>query len=351
MVGNYARSGNQGNSNTGGTMKQINLVGIDVGSKELTVTFKKSRKEHYKTTVFDNNRAGHKKLAKYISTGTKITRVCMEATGIYHFELALFLSKARNIEVMVSNPKAIKHFAIASQQRAKTDKVDSELILKYLKCMAFVPWQVPAENNLKIQSISRRMFQLKAEINREANRRHAGDYGDVSDGFINNDIDINVRHIKKRIEILKEKALKIIQSDEELNKLFKLLVSITGIAETSATQILSEIICLPQDMVAEQWVAYAGLDPKAVESGSSINKPRRISKAGNKYLRAALYMPALVAIQKDPHVKAFYDKLKDVGKKSLQAIVAVMRKLLHCIWGIFKSSTAWDGEKFYVKKA
>ena len=101
-------------------------------------------------------------------------------------------------------------------------------------------------------------------------------------------------------------------------------------------------------MTAAQWVAYAGLDPKAFESGTSINRPRRISKSGNKFLRTALYMPAWVATQKDPNVKAFYNKLIDAGKKPLQAIVAVMRKLLHAIWGMFKSESKWNGEKFYV---
>jgi transposase len=71
----------------------------------------------------------------------------------------------------------------------------------------------------------------------------------------------------------------------------------------------------------------AGLDPRPHESGST-HKPRRVSKAGNQYLREALYMPALVAIKHDPHVKAFYTKLTAAGKKPLQAIVAVMRKLL-----------------------
>ena len=122
----------------------------------------------------------------------------------------------------------------------------------------------------------------------------------------------------------------------------------TGIAQTSALQILSEIICLPKDMQAQQWVAYAGLDPRPIESGSSIDKPRRITKSGNKHLRSALYMPALVAIKHDPNVGEFYNKLIAGGKKPLQAIVAVMRKLLHSIWGMFHTDSRWDGQRFYV---
>ena len=68
---------------------------------------------------------------------------------------------------------------------------------------------------------------------------------------------------------------------------------------------------------------------------------------GNVHLRTALYMPAWVAVQHQPHIGAFFNKLIGAGKKPLQAIVAVMRKLLHAIWGMKKHGQAFDGEKVY----
>ena len=102
-----------------------------------------------------------------------------------------------------------------------------------------------------------------------------------------------------------------------------------------------------RDLAAAQWVAHAGLDPRPYESGTSVHRPRRISKVGNRHLRAALYMPALVAIQHEPNIKAFYDKLVAAGKKPMQAVVAVMRKLLHAIWGMLKHHQDFDGNKFF----
>ena len=58
-------------------------------------------------------------------------------------------------------------------------------------------------------------------------------------------------------------------------------------------------------------------------------------------------MPALVAIRYQARVKTFYDQLRDRGKKLLQAIVAVMRKLLHSIWGMLRHDQDFEGEKFY----
>ena len=328
-------------------MKQVNLVGIDVSAKELVIRMEK--KGIQTSACFENTLAGHKKLLKYITKDGLKAQVCMEATGVYHFQCALYLSKSKKIKLMVVNPKVIKHFAIALMQRAKTDRVDAGAILEYIKRMAFVQWKPPADNYLQIQVISRRMCQLKEEVNREINRRHADEYKNVLNA-INKDIETNIKHLKKRIELLEETGIKIVRADEKLKQYFELLISIKGVAETSALQILSELICMPEDMQAAQWVAYAGLDPRAVESGSSIDKPRRISKAGNKYLRTALYMPAWVAVRYDPNVKAFYDKLIKAGKKPLQAIIAVMRKLLHAIWGMLQSDGVWDGQRFYAIK-
>ena len=126
------------------------------------------------------------------------------------------------------------------------------------------------------------------------------------------------------------------------------VISTRGIARTSALHLLAELLILPSDMSARQWVAHAGLDPRAFDSGTSIHKPARISRRGNHYLRAALYMPAMVAAHHDPHVKAFYGKLVAKGKTKMQAIVAVMRKLLHAIHGMLRTDSDFLGEKFFV---
>jgi uncharacterized OB-fold protein len=111
-------------------------------------------------------------------------------------------------------------------------------------------------------------------------------------------------------------------------------------------RILAELAVLPEDMTTRQWVAHAGPDPRDYESGSSVRAATRISKVGNRHLRAALFMPAMVAARYEPRVHAYYEKLIERGKKPLQAIVAVMRKLLHAINGMFRHDAIIVGEKF-----
>ena len=146
---------------------------------------------------------------------------------------------------------------------------------------------------------------------------------------------------------LAAKALQIIAADPILQERFDYLDSVPGIASASAIALLAELALLSPDLDVRQWVASAGIDPREHSSGSSVHKKTRISKAGNRHLRRALYMPALVAVQFDPHLRAFYQRLLAHGKAKLQALVAVMRKLLHAIFGMFKHRQPYDGSKLF----
>ena len=293
---------------------------------------------------FLNNPAGHQKFITWVSHDGYSAKVCMETTGVYSFLLAMTLHQADDIDVAVVNPRAIKSFAAARMQRGKTDDLDAETILEHLIRMPFEPWHPPSELVLELQLLNRRILQLTTEQRREKSRLHAADRMGKHGLFLVNDIEVNLRHIQRRIEQVEERIELLIAETDELTEQLNQLTSITGIAKKTGPRILAELSSLPSDMTARQWVAYAGLDPRPMESGSPV-KPRRISKLGNRYLRDALYLPALVASQRDEHVNAYYVHLLDRGKKPKQAIVAIMRKLLLAMWSM--SGQMWQGEKFY----
>jgi transposase len=146
---------------------------------------------------------------------------------------------------------------------------------------------------------------------------------------------------------MRHAGMELIRGDAEMAKRFGLLTAMPGIAATSALQILGELSLLSPELTVRQWVAHSGLDPVHRDSGTSVHKRSRISRAGNRNLRRALYMPALAAVRWDPHMKAFYEALQARHKTKLQAIIAVARKLLHAIYGIFKSGTHYDGNKLF----
>ena len=321
------------------------FAGIDVSAHTLSVALSRPGQGVMQAT-FDNAPRAHKHLLKWLTKGGRMVSVCLEATGRYSLGVALALHQHHRTQVMVVNPKAMSKYAQACMQRAKTDAKDALLILDYTERMPFVPWQVPSEHVLQLQTLTRRIDQLKQEVSREQNRHHAQDYPVKRARLITRDIQVNIRHLKRRIAYLEDQALKLVLQDEPQKRAYQHLCSVPGIAQTSALRLLAEPASLPDGMEPPQWVAHAGLDPKPKQSGTA-NPQRRISKTGNKYLRHALYMPAWVACRHEVHVKAFYDQLIARGKKPLQAIVAVMRKLLHAIWGMLRHDQDFEGEKFY----
>lgn len=325
--------------------KDMIEVGVDVDSK-LLVCRRKLNNSKVAAKTFTNNPSGHHQFIDWATANGCTTRVCMEATGVYSFLFASTLHETDNIEVAVVNPRAIKSFAAARLQRGKTDEQDARTILEYLSRMPFEPWHAPGKNLLELQLLSRRILQLTTECTREQNRRHAVERMGEHGRFLINDIDVNLRHIRRRILVVEQQIERVIANATELSRQVEQLKSITGIADKAGPRILAEVCGLPKDMSARQWVAYAGLDPKPFDSGSTA-KPRHISKQGNRYLRDAMYLPALVASQRDTHVNAYYKHLLAQGKKPMQAIVAIMRKLLLAICAMFKNNQDWQPEKFY----
>jgi transposase len=298
--------------------------------------------------TLDNDADGHAKLVRLLTRGKASARVCLEATGIYHLDLALALHRAPRIEVSVLNPASVRDFGRALMERSKTDRVDAGVLLSYAERMPFTAWQPPAQEILDLRAIVRRMEALTVTRTQERNRLHAAGHCAELTEAIAWDIEAHLEHLAQSLERLTQQALAIVKADAELARRFERLVSVRGIATISALGILAELAVLPPDMTARQWVAHAGLDPRQVESGTSLHKPTRISKTGNRHLRAALYMPAMVSTRHEPNIRGFYERRIAAGLKPIQALVAVERKLLHAIHGMWSNNTDFDGSKFFA---
>lgn len=331
-------------------MEKITLIGIDVSARQLDVALERG-KSAQQDLCFENTAADHRKLIKRITRGGGRARVCLEATGVYHLDLCLALQAAGGVEVMVVNPRAAKDFARAQLQRSKTDRVDARSLLEFVRRMEFTPWKPPARSILDLRALSRRIQALLVTRAQEKNRLHANEVVSDTTPAIRASIERHVAAINGEIDALTQAALEIVCANESLAPKFDHLISVKGIGEASAITILAELVVLPDDMTARQWVAHAGIDPRYAESGSSVRGQVRISKVGNRHLRAALFLPAMVASQHEPQIKAYYQKLIAKEKKPMQALVAVMRKLLHAIHGMFRHNADFDGRKFFIGNA
>lgn len=129
----------------------MNHIGIDVSGKELSVVVSVNGK-HRKAQRYENTPEDHKRLIALIQELQDESIVCMEATGMHHFDLAVALSRAEKITVTVINPKAAHNFAKALVQRCKTDSIDADVLASYAerlsnsntlvkKCWHYVLWR------------------------------------------------------------------------------------------------------------------------------------------------------------------------------------------------------------------
>lgn len=327
-------------------MDKLDFAGIEVSAEQLIVALQREGKRRGLKS-FPNTAAGHQALVGHLSCPGRTVRAALESTGLYGLDLALALQRA-GIGVMVANPRAVRHFAQALMQRSKNDRLDAWVLLEFAARMPFQAWQPPSTPALQLHALARRLQALTEMQTAEKSRRDALQATDTTPAALRRDLERSLRSQRRALARLSAEAGKIIQQDPGLKLRFDLLVSAHGsIAATSAIQILAELAVLSPDFQVRQWVAYAGLDPRECTSGSSVHKKVRISKAGNAHLRRALFMPALVAVRHQPHLRAFYQHLLAQGKPKMVALTAVMRKLLHAIYGMFKHQQPFDGSKIF----
>lgn len=321
------------------------FCGIDVSAATLSVAVQQED-QPVQQREFANTASGHQALIAWLRRRKSPVRVSLEATGIYSQDLALALDAAQGIEVAVLNPKTARRFA-QTLGRSKTDAADAVALAEYSRRMEFVRWQRPSRSALELRALSRHLATLTAEQTRLGNRLHAAEASKTTPRCVLDDLKRGRAAVAKRILKLRKQARAMVGEDQDLARKFALLTSIKGIGETSAVQLLGELAGLSPEMTVRQWVAHSGLDPVHQVSGSSVRKPGRISRHGNSHLRRALYIPALVGVRHDPHMRAFYELLQSRHQTKLQALVAVARKLLHAIFGIFKTGTGYSGAKLF----
>jgi transposase len=326
--------------------KNISIfAGIDVGSEELILVIRKNGKSH-NPQKFANSPADHDRLVKKLLNLPGII-VCLEATGSYYLDVSVVLHDA-GVSLMVVNPKSSHNFSKILMKNNKTDAVDADTLAQYAERMDFTAWTRPSDEKISLRCYSRQINALTRNRAAAKNFYHALSVTKQTPNALLRDAKLSILQLERRIARLSKEAKIWIEKHTDLERKYQLLIGIKGVAQTSAIALMGELLLLPEGLTNREWVKFAGLDPSAYESGKSVYKKTRISKAGNRYIRAALYMPALSASQHDPHVNAYSQHLKDNGKKPLQALCAVMRKLLHAIHGMLKDNKPFDNTRFYV---
>ena len=310
------------------------ILGIDVAKRRIEAALLLGGKIRNKS--FKNASEGFEALSVWLRRlGTESTQACLEATGSYGDELALFLHNAGHT-VSVVNPARIKGFAQSELVRTKTDKVDAGIIARFCLAMRPEAWIPPSPEIRALRGLARRADNLVDMLTQEKNR-----LGTAHEGIIPL-IREHIFYLEGELETVRTEIAELIDQDPELKRKKNLLASIPGIGKATIAALLAELDDLDRFKHVRELVAFIGLAPKETLSGSSIKGKPRLCKTGHARLRKALYMPALVSIQHNPRMIAFYRRLKEKGKNGKVIVCAIMRKLVHVIFGVLKSGKLYD---------
>ena len=317
----------------------MQVIGNDMAKATFDVALPLSDGKYRTKAKFPNTTKGYTEFLAWRAKHAPDAAVGMEATGIYHEALARALVEA-GVTVYVANPARVKAFGQAEGVRTKTDRSDAKLIARFFEAQRpekLHPYVPPTPSEVKLRALVRRRDDLQEMLQMEQNRLEVADIS-VQQGI--NDV---IRTLEEQIKQVRKAIQDHIDNDPDLRGRHQLLTSIPGVGDTSSAQLLAFLGDLNKYSDVRQIVAHAGLNPAQRQSGNYEGKAR-ISRVGDANFRKKLYMPALTGKTYNPTLKAFAERLSEKGKPFKVIMCALMRKLIHLVWGVLKSGRPFEPE-------
>lgn len=310
-------------------------VGIDVSKATLDVVILSERPPSHQQ--IPNTLAGFQRLLSLLQPHLPVARIGLEATGRYGEAVADFLV-AQGYPVSYLNPKQIHAFGKVALHTHKTDQHDAARIARFCQLHTPAQWQPADPLQRQLQQRSRRLHTLEKMRQQERNRLQSG----LTDAFVLEQLHAHITYLNDLIASTQTAITDLIHQSATLHRQQRLLTSIKGIGDKTAAVLLAELGNILRFNSPQQLAAYIGITPQHVQSGTSVHKRSAISKQGNARVRAALYMPAIVAKRWNPACRALAQRLEAAKKPGKVIIVAMMRKLVHQLFAILKSGQPFD---------
>lgn len=312
-------------------------IGIDVAKRSFTAA--QRTRAGFEAKRFAMTPRGFQRFLAWCSP--QRFHVALEPTGPYWLPLAEWL-EAAGLAYAVLNPRKVRQFALASHHRSKTDAVDAEILVRCAEAFAPECVTLPQGAYRALRSLSRRILQLQGQLDRERDRLEKAQADPATPEEVLDSFQITLHELQGLVERLERRAHRLVLDDPQLRRAHQLLLSIPGVGPKTTRTLLAEYGPRILTATPKQMTRFAGLDVVLWESGSSVRKRPRISKQGCWRVRRALYLAALSAIRFNPDLAPFYRRKIQQGLAPKQALVAVMRKLLHITHGVLKNQTPFQ---------
>ena len=381
----------------------IYYVGIDISKyKHNFCIISNAGEVIVENSSFENNKKGFQSLLDQLKPYNKSDiHIAFEATGHYSLNLELFLID-QGYSFMKMNPLVIHQFLKArSLRRTKTDKADSLTIANYIMSVPYKPNSYLLYNIYTLKSLCRSREQLIKErskfqvlltneldksfpelkdffnnmisntllyiLEKYKNTNHIslmkdyeslrkishgkfsyakfaklkelaknsiGHHDDNSDLLISTYVSI-INNFNERIDPIDKQISTIIK---ELNPK---MLTIPGLGEISAATILSEYGDIKNFSSPNKMLAFAGLEPSVIQSGTLENNGKMV-KHGSGHLRYAIMNIAMSILRYSPTFYDYYLKKHSEGKCHRVALSHVCKKLIRVIYSLEKYNQDFD---------
>lgn len=306
------------------------MIGLDVGKSWLDA----AAGSDGRPARFANDATGHQHLLAWVQDHQP-RRVILEASGGYERGIVTALTAA-GVAVSVRNPTQIRRFAQSLGQRAKTDRLDAQLLARYGEQTQPDPTPLPDQALRTVAALLARRRQLGQMRAQERNRLEQAD--PVVAPYIQTPLEMLTTQLSQLEADLKARMRPLPQAWTRVQR----LMTAPGIGELTAIRLVVELPELGQ-RTAEQIAALVGVAPFDRQSGG--HRGSATIGGGRAQLRHGLYLPTVAAIRSNSVFADHYAQLRARGKAPKVAIIACLNKLLGILNAMERHHLDWSETK------
>jgi transposase len=323
-------------------------VGIDVSKDDFKVCLSVIEENfNFKikaSNTFKNNPKAIKDfwiwVEKHHKEKTVPLHFLMEATGMYHEQIAWYLhQKSQIIHVILANKS--KYYLKSLGIKSKNDKMDAQGLSQMCAEKSMEVWKPVSKNIYVLRSLTRLHEDIQIQKNGFRNRLEALEHSmyDLKDAI--KSINKLIGELDSQLEVLSNKIKDAIESDDILKEKYRYVSSIKGIGLMAFAVVVAETDGFALIENQRQLTSYAGYDIVENQSGKRSGRTR-ISKKGNTHIRRILHLPAFNVVKYETTFKEFYQRVYDRSGIKMKAYVAVQRKLLCIMYTLWNKQVIFE---------
>lgn len=325
-------------------------IGIDVSKKDfhccLSVIDTEQLVKVKAAHKFQNTVSGFKVFFDWLNRNTKepLPICCvMEATGVYHEQLAWFLHH-HNQPVSILLPNKAKKYLQANGAKSKNDSIDSKGLAQIGAEKKLGLWTPPSKKLYDLRSLTRQHQSLTEFYTALNNQLEAIHHSQFKNKAIIQQLNNTMALLKKQISAMEDEIEKLIKADEILANQHKNITAIKGIGTLSFAVVVAETNGFALFKSAASLVSYKGYDVVENQSGSHVGRTK-ISKKGNSRIRRILHMPALCAIKESNDQLQFRNLYLRIYQRTgikMKGVVGVQKKLLMMMYHLWRKNEIYQ---------